>query len=91
METNPSPDNLELTEAFAIIESIPTLSPVIKQIVGELKGNNLNQQRMQQILSDNGLDSTEDIKPDLIDILLLYINLVLNDHIITPKEYLNCK
>lgn len=91
METTPSSDDLELTEAFAIIESVPTLSPVIKQIVEELKENTLNQQRLQQILSDNGLDGTEDIKPDLIDLLLLYTNLVLNDHIITPKEYLNCK
>jgi hypothetical protein len=91
METTPSPHDLELTEAFAIIESIPTLSPVIKQIVGELKGNTLNQQRLQQILLDNKLDGTEDIKPELIDLLLLYTNLVLNDHIITPKEYLNCK
>lgn len=91
METTYSSDDLELTEAFAIIESIPTLSQVIKQIVGELKENTLNQQQLQQILSDNGLDGTADIKLDLIDLLLLYINLVLNDHIITPKEYLNCK
>lgn len=91
METTHSSDDLELSEAFAIIESIPTLSQVIKQIVGELKKNTLNQQQLQQILSDNGLDGTEDIKPDLIDLLLLYINLVLNDHIITSKEYLNCK
>lgn len=41
METTPSSDDLELTEAFAIIESIPTLSPVIKQLAGELKGNTL--------------------------------------------------
>lgn len=47
METTPSPDDLELSEAFAIIESIPTLNPVIKQIVEELKNNALNQQRLQ--------------------------------------------
>lgn len=91
METTPSSDDLELSEAFAIIESIPTLSPVIKWIAAELKENKLNQQRLQQILSDNGLDGTEDMKLGLIDLLLLYINLVLNDHIITHKEYLNCK
>lgn len=91
MKTFPSPDDLELSEAFAIIEGIPALRPVIKQIVGELKENRLNQQRLLQILLDNKFDGTEDIKPDLIDLLLLYINLVLNDHTISPKEYLNCK
>ena len=91
METTTSTDDLELTAAFAIIESIPALSPVIKQIAGNLKAGVLTPKQLLQILVEHKLEGIEDIKSDLLDLVLLYINLVLNDHIISEKEYLNCK
>lgn len=91
MKTTPSTDDLELTAAFAVIESISSLSPVIKQITGELKQGTLTPKQIQQILLEHKLEGVEDIKADLLDLVLLYINLVLNDHTISGKEYLNCK
>lgn len=91
METTSSSDDLKITEAFAIIETIPTLSPVIKQIAGKLKDDMLTPKQLQQILTDNNLKGADDTKSDLIDLVLLYINLVLNDHVISSREYLNCK
>lgn len=84
-------NDLELTKAFASIERISTLSPVIKQIASELTKATLTPMQLQQILSEHRLLGVEAIKTDLLDLVLQYINWVLKDHIISEKEYLNGK
>lgn len=84
-------DDLELTKAFASIVQIPTLSPVMKQIARALGKAILTPKQLEQILSEHQVVGVEGIKTELLDLVLQYIHLVVDDHIISDKEYLNCK
>lgn len=89
MDIDNSVNDLKLSGAFTIIASIPTLSPVISQIANSLKDDALDQKVLKQILHEHSKERIEDIKVECLDLLILYINLVLNDHIITENEYRN--
>ncbi|HNR42218.1 MAG TPA: hypothetical protein PKL65_08305 [Bacteroidales bacterium] len=81
----PDPD-LELREAFGVILSLDCFSDYISAIAGLIFNDNLSKESLSKILSDHNIERAEDIKEELLDLLLVYINLILNDHIIAEKE-----
>ena len=82
-------DDLELHEAFGINLSIKTFKPWITDIAELIYRNNLTRESLHTCLKEHGIKKVEDIKEDFLDLLIVYINLVLNDHIISENEHRN--
>lgn len=89
MEMTLSKDDLELHEAFGIILSIESFSDYIADIAELIYNNELSRENLETILTDHKIRGVEDIKEELLDLLIVYINLILNDHIISDKEKRN--
>lgn len=86
-----SKDDLELHEAFGIILSIRSLSGYILDIAYLIHNNDLNQENINKVLEEHKIRRIKDIKEELLDLLVVYINLILNDQIISDKEKYNVK
>ncbi len=82
-------NDLELHEAFGIILSIESFSDYVIDIAELIYNNELNRENIQKILDEHKIRKIEDIHEELIDLLLVYINLILNDHIISDNEKFN--
>ncbi len=82
-------DDLELHEAFGVILSIESFSDYIVDIAELIYNNRLCRDNLQTILNEYKILRIEDIKEELLDLLIVYINIILNDHIITDKEKYN--
>jgi hypothetical protein len=89
MEMTLSKDDLELHEAFGVILSIESFSDYISDIAELIYNNELSRGNLDTILTDHKILRVEDIKEELLDLLIVYINLILNDHIISEKEKRN--
>jgi hypothetical protein len=86
------PENdLQLKEAFSHIISIEGFSDYIKKISALIYDNNLDRQRLDKILNEHNITQVEDIKEDILDMLLAYINFILEDNIIAENEAANFK
>lgn len=81
-----SKDDLELHEAFGIILSIKSLSGYVLDIAHLIYKNELDRESLQKALEFHKIKKIEDIKEELLDLLIIYINLILNDHIISDNE-----
>lgn len=79
----------ELHSAFGVILSIQSITDYTLDIVKLIYENALNRENIQKTLGKYKIRKIEDIKEELIDLLLIYINLILNDHIISENEKLN--
>ncbi len=89
METTLPKNDLELHEAFGIILSIESFSDYITDIAELIYNNNLDRENFDKILQEHRISKIEEIKEELLDLLTVYINLILNDHIITDNEKRN--
>lgn len=89
MDANQPESDLELHDAFGIILSLGCFSDYILAIVELIYNGNLSKGGLSQILIDHDINRIEDIKEELLDLLLIYINLTLNDHIIAENERRN--
>lgn len=86
------PENdVQLNQAFAYIISKEGIRDYIKKISALIHDNNLNRQSLDKILNEYNIKQVEDIKEDILDMLLAYINFVLNDNFITEIEGGNLK
>ncbi|MFD2034670.1 HNH endonuclease [Belliella marina] len=79
----------ELHKAFGIILSIESFSKYVIGIAELVYDNELDRENIQRLLDQYNIRKIEDIKEELIDLLIVYINLILNDHIISDNEKLN--
>jgi HNH endonuclease len=79
----------ELHQAFEKILSIESFSNCISDIVELIYNNQLTKDSLNEILKEYNIKQVEDIKEDILDLLLVYINLVLNDNVITENEMRN--
>lgn len=84
-----SKDDLELHEAFGIILSIRSLSGYVLDIAHLIYKNELDRESLQKVLDEHKINNIQDIKEELLDLLIIYINLILNDHIISNNEKYN--
>lgn len=83
----PLPKNdLELHSAFAIILSIKTFSNYISDIAEMIYNGSLNSENLNFILNEYKIKNIRNINDELLDLILVYINLALNDHIISENE-----
>lgn len=82
-------DDVELHDAFGVILSIESFSDYILDIAKLIYNNDLSRENTQKVLSEYKIPGVEDIKEELLDLLIVYINLILNDHAISEKERLN--
>jgi hypothetical protein len=89
METKFLADDSELHDAFGIIASVEGFSDYTREIIGLVYNNNLSRKNLVEILKKYKINKPEDIKEELLDVLIAYINLILNDHIISEKELKN--
>lgn len=83
--------DLQLEEAFNQLISTGSFSDYIKIISNSIKDNNLDTQMLDNTLREFNILRIEDIKEELFDLLLSYINLILEDNFITENEAKNLK
>ncbi len=84
-------DDLELHKAFGTILSIENFSDYINEIVELIHMNEFDRPNLDRIFKEHSIKQIEDIKEELLDLLLVYINLILNDNVITENEAGNVK
>jgi hypothetical protein len=91
MDNKKPKEDYELHQAFEVISSIDSFSEYINEICEQIYNSDLDRSRLNDILKKHHIAKIQDIKEELLDILLLYVNLVLNDHIITENEKRNIR
>jgi hypothetical protein len=82
-------DNPELKEAFEIIISIDSFSDYIVDLAELVYTGNLDKLNIEKVLKEHNIENIKDIKEEILDLLIVYINLILKDHIITDIEKKN--
>jgi len=83
--------DLELQGAFGKILTIESFSAYINEIIELVHLNELDRPNLDKILKQYHIKSIEGIREEILDMLLVYINLVLNDGVITETEAGNVK
>lgn len=86
MEKSLPKNDLELHQAFAIILSIKTFSNYISDIAEIIYNGTLNTENLNSILNDYKIKNIRNINDELLDLIIVYTNLVLNDHILSENE-----
>ncbi|MGC1631136.1 MAG: HNH endonuclease [Gelidibacter sp.] len=89
MEKSISQNDLELHQAFEIILSIKTFSKYISAIAEMIYKGSLNSENLNTIVNEYKIENVRNINEELLDLILVYINLVLNDHVISDNERKN--
>lgn len=84
-----SKNDLELHKAFEIIASIQSFSNHLNEIVELIYNSTIDQSSLNEILKTNNINRVENIKEELLDLLLIYVNLILLDHVVTENEAKN--
>lgn len=91
MENNPSSNEIELQQAFEQILSENSFTNYVSDIAELISKGNLNTENLNAILAENGITNIRSIREELLDLLLAYIHVVLNDNIISEKERNNIR
>lgn len=91
MDTFLPADDFELHRTFETILSIENFSDYINEIVELIHTNEFGRQNLDDVLKKYNINRIEDIKDELLDLILVYINLILNDNLITESEAANVK
>lgn len=86
MEKSLPKNDLELHRAFEIILSIKTFSNYISDIAEIIYNGSLNSENLNSVLRDYKISNVRNINEELLDLVIVYINLALNDHIISENE-----
>jgi hypothetical protein len=81
-------DDLDLHRAFETVVQSDGVSSYIREIAALVVHNDLTNEHLQAILAKYGI-TTKDIKRELLDLLITYANIILEDGIITDKERQN--
>lgn len=86
MEIKSPKEDMETRKAFGVILSIESFSAYILEIAKLIYDNELSPENLKKVLSKYNIISIEDVKEELLDLLIVNINLILNDHLISDKE-----
>ena len=84
-------EDLELHRIFGTILSIENFSDYINEITELIHTNEFDKQNLDSVLSEHRIKRIEDIKEEVLDLIIVYINLILNDNLITESEAGNVK
>ncbi|MCL1933574.1 MAG: hypothetical protein FWF53_07175 [Candidatus Azobacteroides sp.] len=82
-------NDLDLSEAFTVLLERRTFKNYVTSIAILIGKNELNKENLDNVLKEYLIENIKDIKSDLLDLLLSYIDIVVNTHIITEKEIQN--
>jgi hypothetical protein len=88
MDTALPKDDLILHTAFETIAKSDTISEHIREIATLVVSDELTRENIQSIVSKFGY-TVQDIKNELLDMLIAYANAILEDSTITDKEKQN--
>jgi hypothetical protein len=88
METALPKDDLILHKAFETFAQSENIKEPIRKIALLMVNDELTRENIQKNLAEYGY-TLQDIKNDLLDILISYTNIVLEDNIITENEKRN--
>ncbi len=86
----PFPDS-DFKNSFQALSLTKEFSPCVAQIIEAAKEGVINKGIIEKILSDHKKKSITDIKDETLNLLLKYIDYILEDSIITHKELANFK
>ena len=91
MQQSLSTLNPQFKEAFNQIICTGSFSDYIKAISKNIISNILDKPSLEKILKEYNINKTEYIKEELLDLLLAYIKLILQDNFISEEELKNLK
>lgn len=86
MNTEEPQENRVNQEAFRTVLSIDSFSNYIIDIAELIYKEQLDKTSLEKILKEYKIKNLRDIKEELLDLLIVYINIILKDRIITPDE-----
>ena len=89
MEKKLLENDLKLQQAFEKILSIKTFNNYISDIAEIIYSDSLNSENLKTILNEYKIENIRNINEELLDLIIVYINLALNDHIISENERKN--
>lgn len=89
MKNSLFPEDQDLSSVFEAIKGIPALDPLQVAVAQAICNQELDQNSLYKILKTNGAGSTSEVKEKLMDLLILYINFSLNDHMLSDNEKRN--
>ena len=84
-------DDLDLNNAFEIIVSNQNFTGVTNEIACLIKMNLATRDSIEKILYKYQIRALTDLKEELLNLILAYINIILQDHELTQKELRNLK
>ena len=84
-------EDLDLHKTFETILSIENFSNYINEITELIYANEFDRPNLDRVLKTHNIKQIEDIKEELLDLILVYINLILNDNLIADSEAANAK
>lgn len=84
-------NDIKIKEAFKNISFTETFTEYIRRIAGLVYNNSLDKQNLDTLLKDYNFSHVEEIKEEILDMLLAYINYILDDNFITENEARNLK
>lgn len=79
----------ELCRAFNLISTTKPLSKPVFEISQLISITNLTNETISEVLKKYQLKNIIALKEELLDLLLIYINVILDDHIIAENERFN--
>jgi len=82
-------DDLDLRDAVEIIALNNDYSPIAQDIAQSIYDNGLCRDSITTVLENHKIGNVKDLKNELLDFIIDYIEIVLNDHIISEKERKN--
>jgi hypothetical protein len=91
MNVSISKNNVELQSAFGLILTVENFSDYINEIVELVYSDELDGVSLSKILKHFQIKQVDDIKDEILDMLLVYINFVLKDCAVTENEAGNVK
>ena len=90
-ETILIPDDIDLNKAFEIILTIGSLSDISAEVAELIFKNSLSEYSINEVVRKHHLKSIVDVKEEMLDLILMYITIILNDNKLTIKELTNVK
>lgn len=82
-------NDTELRKAFETIPSIKQLSEPALAISQLIATSELSRETIQNVLNKNQIEDIVSLKQELLDLLITYVNIILDDHIVSENERFN--
>jgi hypothetical protein len=91
MSTKPSFNLIELQEPFGRILSIEDFGEPVNDIAELIYLGQFSQRNQEDLLLEHGINDLNTIKAPVLDMIICYINVILDDNYITAKEAENVR